>query len=138
MALFLFEGRRRVAPFYHPSTCQLSTLEKTKLCHRSTSSSVLGTSFQQFVGGGRHRVAPFYHLSQLSHSRRSDFHCFSFFPGLSHAEDDRVEGALAIWLIIGLDFAVTPSSPESCCTLFAIPSEQTVELKWLMLNKNKR
>ena len=34
-------------------------------------------------------------------------------------------------LIIGRDFAVTRSSPESCCDLFAIASEQTLELKWL-------
>ena len=36
------------------------------------------------------------------------------------------------------DFAVTFSSPQSCCTLFAMASEQTVELKWLMLNKHKK
>ena len=40
------------------------------------------------------------------------------------------EGALAIRLIIARDFAVTRSSPESCCDFFAIASEQTVELKW--------
>ena len=61
-----------------------------------------------------------------------------FFPGLFDAEDDRVEEALAIRLIIGRDFAVTRSSPESCCTLFAIASEQLVELKCLILNKHKR
>ena len=48
------------------------------------------------------------------------------------------EGALAIRLIIGRDFAVTRSSPESCCDVFAIASEQTVELKWLILNKHNR
>ena len=62
----------------------------------------------------------------------------AFLPGFSDAEDDRVEGAFAIRLIIGLDFAVTLSSPESCCVLFAINSKQTVELKWLILNKHKR
>ena len=51
------------------------------------------------------------------------------------AEDDRVEGALAIKLIIGLDFAVTLSSPDSSCVLLDITSEQSVELKWLMLIK---
>ena len=77
---------------------------------------------------GKQRVSPFYHPSihQL------------LFSGLSDAEDDRVEGALAIKLIIGLDFAVTLSSPESCCVLFDITSEQSVELKWLTLNKHKR
>ena len=34
-------------------------------------------------------------------------------------------------LIIGLDFAVTLSSPDSFCVLFDITSEQTAELKWL-------
>ena len=48
------------------------------------------------------------------------------------------EGALAIRLIIGRDFAVTRSSPESCCDIFAIASEQTVELKWLILNKHNK
>ena len=47
-----------------------------------------------------------------------------FFPKLSDAEDDRVEGALAIRLIIGLDFAVTLSSPESFWVLFDITSEK--------------
>ena len=48
------------------------------------------------------------------------------------------EGTLAIRFIIGRDFAVTRSSPESCCSLFAIASEQAVELKWLILNKHNR
>ena len=39
---------------------------------------------------------------------------------------------------IGFDFAVTLSSPDSSCVLFEITSEQSVELKWLMLNKHKR
>ena len=41
-------------------------------------------------------------------------------------------------LIIGLDFSVTRSSPESCCDLFDISSEQLVELKWLILNKHNK
>ena len=40
--------------------------------------------------------------------------------------------------IIGFDFAVTLSSPESVCVLFDITSEHLVELKWLILNKHKR
>ena len=36
VALLLFEGRQLVSPFYHPSIHQISTLEKTKLCHRPT------------------------------------------------------------------------------------------------------
>ena len=62
----------------------------------------------------------------------------SGFPRLSDAEDDRVEGALAIKLIIGLDFAMTLSSPDSSCVLFDITSEHSVKLKWRMLNKHKR
>ena len=64
------------------------------------------------------------------------------FPGLSDAVDDRAGGGLsmlrAIKLIIGLDFAVTLSSPDSFCVLFDITSEHSAELKWLMLNKHKR
>ena len=35
-------------------------------------------------------------------------------PGLTEVEDDTFDGTLAIRLIIGRDFAVTRSSPESC------------------------
>ena len=127
--LLLFEGRQRVAPFYHPSIHQISTLEKAKLCHRPTLSSLVSTSFRQIVCGGglprdlRHgkqQVAPFYHLYQLSHSK--DFWLpWLTFPRLSHAENDRVEAAVARRLIIGLDFAVTLSSPESYCVFCCHP-----------------
>ena len=50
----------------------------------------------------------------------------------------RVEGELAIRLIIGLDFAVTLSSPDSSCVLFDITSEHSVELIWLILNKHNK
>ena len=56
-------------------------------------------------------------------------------PGFDEVEDDTIEGILAVKFIIGLDFAVTRSSPDSCWTRFAIAAEQTVELKWLILNK---
>ena len=84
----------------------------------------------------RHRVSPVLPLSQQLYSRDFDFH--NFFTGLTEVEDDTFDGTLAIRLIIGRGFAVTRSSPESCCTLFAIASEQTVELKWLILNKHNR
>ena len=48
------------------------------------------------------------------------------------------EVTLAMRLIIGRDFAVTRSSPESCCNLFAMASEQTVGLKWQILNKHNK
>ena len=54
-------------------------------------------------------IAP--HSQQL-YSRDLDFH--NFFPGLTEVEDDTCDGTLAIRLIIGRDFAVTRSSPESC------------------------
>ena len=79
------EGKQRVSPFYDPSIHQLSTLEKTKLCHRPILSSLLSTSFQRIACGalardlchGQQRVSPSYHITQLSHSRDSDFHNFS-------------------------------------------------------------
>ena len=80
-------GDRRVSPFYHPSIHQLSTLEKTKLYHRPTLSSVLSTELptKLFVevhwlvtcvtaDNGLHRSI---HISQLSHSKDYDFHSFS-------------------------------------------------------------
>ena len=66
----------------------------------------------------------------------------SGFPGLPDAVEDSAAGALsllrAIRFIIGLDFAVTLSSPEPFLRSFDITSEQSAELKWLMLNKHKR
>ena len=64
------------------------------------------------------------------------------FPGLSDAVEDSATGVLSLHretkFIIGFDFAVTLSSPESFCVLFAIVSEHTVELKWLILNKHNK
>ena len=48
-------------------------------------------------------------LQQL-YSRDFDFH--GFFPRLTEVDDDTCDGALAIRIIIGLDFAMTRSSPE--------------------------
>ena len=44
----------------------------------------------------------------------------------TEVDDDTFDGTLAIKLIIGRDFAVTRSPPESCSDRFAIVSEQTV------------
>ena len=56
--------------------------------------------------------------------------------GLSDAVEGRTSGVFALHrgtkFIIGLDFAVTLSSPESFCVLFDITSEHSAELKWLM------
>ena len=66
----------------------------------------------------------------------------SGFPRLSDAIQGSTSGVLSLHrktkFIIGFDFAVTLSSPDSFCVLFDITSEQSVELKWLMLNKHKR
>ena len=59
------------------------------------------------------------------------------FPRLSDAVDDRADGGLsmlrAIKLIVGPDFAVSLSSPDSFCVLFDTLSKHSAELKWLML-----
>ena len=64
------------------------------------------------------------------------------FTRLSDAVEDSADGALsllrAIRFIIGLDFAVTLSSPDSFCVLLDITSEHSAELKWRVLNKHKR
>ena len=70
---------------------------------------------------GRQRVAPFYHISQLSHSRDSDFQSLSS-PGFLTPKMTGLTESLATRLIIGLDFAVTLSSLDSFCVLFDITS----------------
>ena len=66
----------------------------------------------------------------------------SGFPWFSDAVDDRADGGLsmlrAIKIIIGLDFAVTLSSPDSFCALFDSTSEHFAELKWPMVHQHKR
>ena len=66
----------------------------------------------------------------------------SGFPGLSDAVEGSASGPVTrhreTKFIIGFDFAVTLSSPESFCVLFDITSEPSVELKWLMVNKHQR
>ena len=42
------------------------------------------------------------------------YHPYHVFPGFDEVEDDTIEGILAVKFIIGLDFAVTRSSPDSC------------------------
>ena len=66
------------------------------------------SSQMRSFGRCRHRVSLVFPLSQ--HYSR-DFDSITSLPRLFDAEDDRVEGALAIRLIIGLDFAVTLSLP---------------------------
>ena len=80
---------QRVAPFHHPSICQLSTLERTKLCHHPILSSVLRKSFQlakrgswrdaldddlghfdSLLGNKYERVKELEHVHQLFHHQR--------------------------------------------------------------------
>ena len=133
MALLLFEESQRVAPFDHEV---LPRSQRTVMFRRAGSSHERNfgrVSFRTRL----QRVAPFYPLPQISHSRDFDFHNFSS-PGFLTSRVNRFEVALAIRLIIGRDFAVTRSSPEYCCNLFDITSEQSVEQKWLMKNKHNK
>ena len=63
-------------------------------------------------------------------------------PGFQVQSGPSTSGSLPRHLdtkfVIGFDFAVTLSSPESSCVLFDITSRQVVDLKWLMLNKHKK
>ena len=62
------------------------------------------------------RVSPFYRTSQFADSEEFDFRVW-FFPGLSDAIEDSATSVLSLHretkFIIGFDFAVTLSSPES-------------------------
>ena len=63
-------------------------------------------------------------------------------PGLSDAVESSTSGVLSLHretkFIIGFDFAVTLSSPDSFCVLFDITSEQSVELKWLNVKQTPK
>ena len=86
------------------------------------------------------QVALFCDAGQFASSEAIDFHVW--FSELSDAVEASTSGVLSLHretkFIICSDFAVTLSSPESVCVLFDITSEQSVELKWPMLNKHKR
>ena len=117
-----------------PSLHQISALEKTKSYQHSILSSLISKRLQ--------RVSSFYNDAQFVGSEvRSDFRVWVF-TGLSDAAEGSTSEVLSLYrdtkFIIGLDFAVTLSSPESFCVLFDITSEQLMELKWPMLNKHKR
>ena len=77
-------------------------------------------------------------LSSLAIELHGSWLPWLLFPGHTEVEDGTCDGVLAIRFIIGLDFAVTRSPPESCWDRFAIVSEHTVELKWLILNKHNK
>ena len=121
----------RVSPVVRTSQYQFSTLEKTKHGHYPTLNSVLSARH------GRQRVAPVYPFSQLSHSRGSGVHSFSspgfLTPTLTELKEPLQQGSslasTSLWLFL---------HPEFLCVLFDITSEQSVELKWLMLDRHER
>ena len=123
---------QRVSPFYVPSIHQISTLEKTKFYQHSILSTL--TSVR------KRRVSVLSHFSVCM--LRRDWLSYLVFTGLSDAVEGSTAGVLSLHretkFIIGYDFAVTLSSPESFCVLFDITSEHSVELKWLMLHRHKR
>ena len=90
----------------------------------------------QRVGGardschGKQRVFPFYRISQFADSEEFDFRVWFSTRFLSLHRATKI--------VVGSDFAVTLSSPESVYVLFDITSEHSAELKWLMLNQHKR
>ena len=87
------------------------------------------------------QVALFFDAAQFASSEEIDFHVWVF-TGLSDAVEASTSGVLSLHretkFIIGFDFAVTLSSPESFYVLFDITSEQSVELKLLMLKKTQK
>ena len=120
---------KQVSLFLLPSIHQISTLEKTNSCQHSTLSNLMSKHLKQ--------VSLFFDAAHSMSSEVVDFHI-----GLSDAVEASTSGVLSLdhetKFIIGFDFAVILSSPESFCVLFDITSEQLVELKWPMLNKHKR
>ena len=86
------------------------------------------------------QVALFCDATQFASLKEIDFHVW-FFAGISDAVEGSTSGVLSLHretkFIIGLNFDATLSSPESFCVPFHITSEQSVELKRLMLNKHK-
>ena len=89
----------------------------------------------------KQRVSPFFHAAQFASPEEIDFHVW-FSPGFllqwRQARQESFSLHRETKFIIGFDFAVTLSSPESFCVPFDISSEQSVELKWLLINKHKR
>ena len=87
------------------------------------------------------QVSLFFDAAHSMSSEVVDFH-IRFSPGflMQHRQARQESFSLhrETKFIIGFDFAVTLSSPESFCVVFDITKEQLVELKWLMLNKHTK
>ena len=97
---------------------QLSILEITKYGRNRILNNLFKESFKVILF--LYEVALICHLQQ----RTSMNLVFRNISPMASSQQD-----------IGFNFAVTPSSPESCWNRFTIAKEQTVRLKWLMLNK---
>ena len=78
-----------------------STLEKTKMNHIPESNLIL--TFRRV--SPRCRQEPVVQVHDVP---------YEVLPGFVEAEEDTIEGVLAVKFIIGRDFAVTRPSPESC------------------------
>ena len=75
-----------------------SSLEKTKIDHNPILNNLLVTVYQISL------------IDRLPQQISQDLDTHS---GFNEVEDDTIEGILAVKFIIGLDFAVTRSSPDS-------------------------
>ena len=78
-----------------------STLEKTRIDHNPVNSLIL--TFQ--------RVSPLYRQEQVVQDLDIQYEVL---PGFDEADENTNEGVLAVKFIMGRDFAVTRSSPDSC------------------------
>ena len=88
------------------------------------------------------QVSPFCDASQFATLRGNITFMSGFSPGFLMLVEGCSTEVLSLHretkFITSFDFAVTLSSPESYCVLFDITPEQSVELKWLMLNKHRK
>ena len=92
----------QVSPINRAPSPNFSTFEKIKNDHNTILNNLLGRVYQ---------VSSIDHLPQQISQPWYSYHDF---PVFNEVEDDTTEGILAVKFIIGLDFAVTRSSPDSC------------------------
>ena len=87
------------------------------------------------------QVSQFLDATQSMSSEEIDFRVW-FSPGLSDAVEVRTSRVLSLHhetkFIIGFDFAVTLSSPESFLRSLRHHFRTLCKTEWLMLNKHKR
>ena len=110
MALLLFEDQYRVSPIFHevlPHSQLLARFHHAEFPRKRNQVGILVSLTKKL-----HRVSPIVRTSQYQFSTlektKQGYH------PTSEVEDDTNDSVLAIRLIIGRDFAVTRSSPESC------------------------